>query len=208
MTRLPDQYEYPAQAPDEDVQVIVAYNVAWIPVLAGIAAQLAADGLFYNPPADYLQQIEELILRLETDLTPLLPQPSSNDIHFHINSLIDQGNNVSWAGNTSQPFGGYWRQLPAAIGDRFQFNLSRAAGSTSVVILVATTSDSGIVEILLDGVSIGTQDLYSATSALGVQFQIAAGDITNGTHTLLFRMNTKNPSSAGYQCRLTAVWFT
>lgn len=74
---------------------------------------------------------------------------------------------------------------------------------------VVTNNASGIMTVSIDGVQIGTIDLYSAVQTLNVDKTLAVdvGDFTPGKHTLSIKGATKNAATSTYWIVLTKVWF-
>jgi hypothetical protein len=97
------------------------------------------------------------------------------------------------------PYHRYHAQFAAAINNSFENYFTLDAGVYDFVVLCRPTSGSGIVSWSVDGVSIGTVDLYENP---GTQFVIKTINgvtiTTDGIHTLTGTVASKHASSAGY----------
>lgn len=123
---------------------------------------------------------------------------------------VDAG---TWARNTSAWSeasvitinSGYGAQNgSAAQNDQVTWKYAMGAGTWTVKLYVRKSSNTGIVTVLLDGVSVGTLDTYAASAALAVLSLTGISVGSDGAHTIGFKMATKNASSSGYALGLLA----
>lgn len=90
-----------------------------------------------------------------------------------------------------------------AINDNFSFSVNLLSGTYNIKINGYKYNDSGVVECFLDGVSKGTFDLYNAATVLNQYNTFSLGAVNGGTHTIMFKVTSKNASSSGYWCRVS-----
>lgn len=100
---------------------------------------------------------------------------------------------------------GSWTHDPMGSAYNGTFSYSNIAGNSAtltfegkyIAFLSSLESNRGIVEILLDGVSQGEFDLYSASTARQ-QIIFSKNDLSEGSHTIEIRVTgKKNPASSG-----------
>jgi hypothetical protein len=116
------------------------------------------------------------------------------------------GSAVSWSVDASEFFGGYFRRVTVAQNNELTSEFTCTPGEYRVYLRHLTTAGSGIVKIRIDGVSIGTIDLYSAATVYNNYSQSASFDITDsGIHTINLKMETKNAASANYALFFNSV---
>jgi hypothetical protein len=97
------------------------------------------------------------------------------------------------------PYHRYWGQSAAAINDSFENYFTLDAGTYDFVVLCRTASNSGIVSWRVDGVLIGTTDIYHGTGAdLTLKTIVGVTISTDGNHTLTGTVSSKNASSSAY----------
>lgn len=107
---------------------------------------------------------------------------------------------------TLQVINGWFTNSSNAINDQIDYYAYLAVGTYTLVLLHATSSDGGIITILLDTVSKGTIDCYSASVTYNlVNSTISFAVTTPGLKTLSFNMATKNVSSSGYKTWLSTI---
>lgn len=114
-------------------------------------------------------------------------------------------------GNASQYFGLYQRNSSSAQNDYLEWSVFLPAGTYTIKGLFVTSSDGGIATFKLDGVSIGTIDLYSGGTAFSSFLSLTSVVIaTGGLKTLRVIAETKNASSSGYTLFITylSIWRT
>lgn len=98
-----------------------------------------------------------------------------------------------------------YQDLPALGDETFaQFNLS--AGDYTLFALGISSTNRGILTVVLDGIVQGTIDWYSAIQAANVVETLPITVLDDGTHSLLFRTVSKNASSTDYYMPLTKLW--
>lgn len=92
--------------------------------------------------------------------------------------------------------------------DEADWNVVLGPGTWTMEILSNKGSDSGIIDVQLDGVSEGTIDQYDGAGPLNVSQSVAGIVVVEGGQKeLKFLMSTKNASSSGYRARFTGIYF-
>jgi hypothetical protein len=95
-----------------------------------------------------------------------------------------------------------WRAITGNGGSGNSFHYDRGANETasftftgtSVTWNTAKTTESGKAQVLIDGVSKGTFDLYAATNAM---YPVTFSGLTTGKHTIVVKvLGTKNAASS------------
>lgn len=107
----------------------------------------------------------------------------------------------SWAflAATAQSFGGvYYQSGSPAVNDEISYEVWAPKGSGNVNVFVTTATIMGIITVYLDGVSLGTIDCYSGSTAYNVVKTLSATVTTTGMHTLRFLVTSKNASASAY----------
>jgi hypothetical protein len=76
-----------------------------------------------------------------------------------------------------------------------------------VLIDFITSSSSGILDLHINGVSVGTTDLYTTGTVYnaGHQFSVAASAFTTGSNTIEIWVNGKNASSSNYHVAYSSI---
>lgn len=122
------------------------------------------------------------------------------------------GSSGTWAvaQNSAGLYGG-WKANSAgtANGDYMQWaNVAIPAGTYTVVLAAQKTTGSGIVDVLIDGSSIGTVDLYNG-STTNDYWTVTTSYAPSSTAlvTVKLLLNGKNASSSGYLARLSRLIF-
>lgn len=109
------------------------------------------------------------------------------------------------------PYGKYSFLGPAvnnAVGNEFENYFTLDAGTYDLVIVANTFDAAAIVEWKVDGVSIGSTDLYSAFEVDRAILTITGVTIpSDGTHTLTILVTGKNASSTNEVVRLYKYCF-
>lgn len=107
--------------------------------------------------------------------------------------------------NTSQLTNGY-ASSSSVQNDEIGWDVIMAAGTWTISILTVTGASSGIITASLDGTTVGTIDLYSASTVFNSLKTITGIAVsTSGKQRLLLKMAAKNPSSSSYAASLSAV---
>lgn len=91
-------------------------------------------------------------------------------------------------------------------GDFFEYLFDVDAGTYSFTMIYDRDSNQGIVDVLIDGVSIGTIDTYLSGWAPNTVATISSVGISQGPHTLKLLINGKNASSSDY--RMAISWLS
>lgn len=118
---------------------------------------------------------------------------------FKIEYSVAVGAAMVWVVATSQMFGGYYVQSPAANGDRLDVRVALRAGTQYIRTLYLKNSNGGQVALELDGNYIGLRDCYNNP----IQYnQIAINSFTplaeDGVHTFSLHVTGKAAASSGY----------
>ena len=126
---------------------------------------------------------------------------------WHDQSKVTNGNAIRKSNNTNQPYGRYADQNTPANGDISENGFYVAAGTYTLKMLIIKETDTGKLDISIDGGSvIGTIDFYGSL-AWGQEVSISSVVIsTDGYHKLTMTVNGKNASSSDYHCYITKIW--
>lgn len=134
------------------------------------------------------------------------PQYPSHVTLWHEAATVKHGPTLGVVIDTAQLHNGYTQQNSAAggEGDCTEQTFLLRAGRYSLVILGLHTSDSGKLDVYLDGNIIARGlDWYAAVTARNI-FKVKTFHCNrSGVHTLQLRVNGKNTSSTGFEIRLT-----
>lgn len=91
-------------------------------------------------------------------------------------------------------------------GDYFQFSyLYLSAGTYTLTAEFITANSFGIVDIYVDGVEKGSQDLYTASTDLTIKTIPSIAVSATGVHTLKMILDGKNGSSSDYVCNCVYI---
>jgi len=109
----------------------------------------------------------------------------------------------------SQIHNGYWSVGAPAIGNKWLFKISGRDGDEISIGAIAELANSlGILKVNLDGVTIGAFDLYSGAVSRNQKLIFGSGTISgDGWHDIELIRDTKNPSSSGYNMRLSELTY-
>ena len=126
---------------------------------------------------------------------------------WHDQSKVTNGNAIRKSNNSNQPYGRYADQNAPANGDISENGFYVAAGTYTLKMLIIKETDTGKLDISIDGGSvIGTIDFYGSL-AWGQEVSISSVVIsTDGYHKLVMTVNGKNASSSDYHCYITKMW--
>lgn len=95
-----------------------------------------------------------------------------------------------------------------AQNDAVAWKLPLSAGTYTIAISVRESTNTGIITVLIDGVSVGTLDTFAASPA-EARLSLAGVNIpTSGVHEIRLLMATKNASSTGYAVTMFEVGIT
>lgn len=146
---------------------------------------------------------------LTADLQYLYDNLPTRATLFHNESLVTAGNAITGSINTSQAHNATWYQDASADADSFTHAFVLAEGTYTLYFYGVTHTSGGKIDWSVDGVSITTgQDWYSNPAVANVTKSVAAVAIaTGGRHVLTGTVNGKNAGSAGYDIRLTKIYF-
>lgn len=119
-------------------------------------------------------------------------------------SVVTQGTWVGFNGNTEATVlaisaGGIGlTNTSVAQNDRLGWKYPVSAGTYTLTAYVRKSTNTGIIDFLIDGSSVGTQDTYAAV-AVGAALSVTGVSITpSAVHQFDLKMGTKNASSSGY----------
>ena len=105
----------------------------------------------------------------------------------------------AWGDNTNQMYDGAWYDSSTADQDQIDYIVSLAAGTYTFSVLTITSNAYGIMDVLIDGASVGTIDLYTLAAAYNVIKTITGIVVaTSGLKTISILANGKNGSSSDY----------
>lgn len=115
--------------------------------------------------------------------------------------------NLAAAG--SQIHNAYWAMGSGTINAKWLFKFAGLAGDTfSLSMVVVTYNGSGILKCKVDGITIGTFDLYSASSTNNVKVIFGPTTLaTDGYHDLELIVDAKNASSSAYNARISELFY-
>jgi len=92
---------------------------------------------------------------------------------------------------------GYLYNSTHANGDRVNYNVFLDAGTYTINVLGRLGSDAGIMEVLMDGISLGMYDwFYVFSDQTWISF--LGINTTKGLKTLSLKVNGKNPLSSDH----------
>ena len=100
----------------------------------------------------------------------------------------------------------YWYNSTSAQNDAVTYNAYLAKGTYTLGLLSQTNNNEGIITVKIDGVSVGTIDLYSAGIVRNVRSLLTGIPITESKlYEIQLIMATKNGASSSYQCVLNDI---
>ena len=143
-----------------------------------------------------------------TGSRPLFPRSATVPGHeFQVSSASGTNMGMATTTSSSQRFMYYAINSTANCndGDRYMCNMILEPGTYQFILLGITNSSSGIVDLYVDGVLVGSGiDLYSASTAYNVNSIVNnVSVIGNGYHLIEWVVNGKNGSSSDYQVGIT-----
>lgn len=96
--------------------------------------------------------------------------------------------------------GQYDNATSHAINDEVVYNVALDAGTWTLTVIGQTRSTGGISTVYLDATSLGTLDLYSASTTNNVVKQITGFTVSApGVYALKFKVESKNASASEYR---------
>lgn len=107
--------------------------------------------------------------------------------------------------------GGYLAQQSAAAadsGDYYEIEFTVAAGTWELTIFHQKNPNAPIVEFLIDGISLGTVDMYSAGTSHNNVATFSSIALSEGSHTIKVLANGKNASSGDYNFTVQSMHLT
>lgn len=153
-----------------------------------------------NPSSGFYQAHISCMRFVRTD-TASTPDASPGDgrivIHPEAYSSITQGT-FTVGGNSVMPELLDWRNTTAAQNDEIAYKCSLAKGTYDLSLYCMNHSQAGIIDFIVDGASIGTIDLYSASPTRTLRSITGWSVASSGLKTLTMIVSTKNVSSTGY----------
>lgn len=107
---------------------------------------------------------------------------------------------------TSQTFGGTSQHEPAALGDMMQFTVNLDPGDYTLDVIGIHATASGIHDLKLDGLLLGTFDYYSGSFDFNVVVSMPV-TIINQTSILTSEVIGQNASSSGFYIAVSRIRF-
>ncbi|HLA37013.1 MAG TPA: hypothetical protein VJZ02_00935, partial [Candidatus Brocadiales bacterium] len=114
----------------------------------------------------------------------------------------------TWAFNVdvNQATANSFYNSTAANLDQLDYKIYLAPGTYSLSLLGLKSSNRGIIDILLDSISVGTMDTYAASTVQNNVASLAGITVsTGGLKTLSVKVNGKNASSTGYYMDISSI---
>ena len=65
---LPYKFPVPESAPNEGAFITVAFSVEWMPIVLAVLQSLRSPAAWESPPDDIVQQVDELLTLIQTNL--------------------------------------------------------------------------------------------------------------------------------------------
>lgn len=104
------------------------------------------------------------------------------------------------ANNTTLGGGSAFQQnaADADSGDYMEWNVLTAAGTWRIDLFYVQGADKAVLDVLIDGTSIGTADAYAAGTSRNVVASFTGVALAAGNHVLRVAANGKNAASSDY----------
>lgn len=118
--------------------------------------------------------------------------------------VVGQGTWVRFV-STNYLYNGSIYDATPLDGDNFTVNFRCPAGTYTLHFNDIQGASYGIVDVDIDGVEVGSKDMYSAGSVFTNVEEITGIVLSRGDHTLKFRIDGKNGSSSNYFINLSHV---
>lgn len=150
------------------------------------------------------QQIASLVARLNQ----LESDYPVNHNHFWGTGSATNGTSVkTWSKfvTSGNDFCRYASVASPANGDTVEFKFPLKSGNYNLELIHLRRTDSGIVNLYLDGSQIGTIDAYSSTNSNVNRFTASFSVATTGIHSFKAVVAGKNTSSSSFSFAATAV---
>lgn len=201
---------YPSYPPDDsNMEFVTAtlnagnvYNITRAQEETVAAAHSANDRMALHLTAGQIQELETAIDG-EGHIT-ILPW-FYNSITSGTWTLFSTGSGV-----TNQILGD-WSLRATDNLSQVDYKVYLAPGTYTFSLITVKNVDRGIIDVLIDGASVGTMDGYSATLTYNAKLSVTGIAIsTGGLKTLSIKVNGKNASSTNYLVDLfcLALWRT
>lgn len=145
----------------------------------------------------------------EGRFTPLVGEGHITILPWAYTSIV-QGT-WAWSSLANQLFYGQYTNTTHNDGDGLSYQIYMRAGTWTFGLLHATASNNGILELLIDAVSQGTIDKYSAVTTYNVRSTITSISIPiTGMKTVVLQCNGKNGASSDHYVGFShfAFWMT
>lgn len=112
----------------------------------------------------------------------------------------------NYATNTGYVYNGRIENSPANNLDEVDYKAYLSPGTYKVYCALTKANNNGLLEILIDGQSVGTYDCYASAGSSDHRAYIGSITIANGgVKTIGLRVNGKNASSSGYRLLVAAI---
>lgn len=98
--------------------------------------------------------------------------------------------------------------LSGGSGSSIEWDVLLDAGTYTFDVFGYKNTDAGIIDVLVDGVSVGTVDQYAASGATAKQTVASVVIAAAGVKRIKLSVTTKNASSSAYLARISALGFT
>ncbi len=151
--------------------------------------------------------VTEFLSGAGTFIVPTYPNVGEGHITlfpFGYSALI--AGTWGWGVAATQACAGWFYNSTHADLDQFDFKAYLAPGTYTVSIFGKTDVDAGIIEVLIDGVSKGTVDIYSNPIVLNTIKTVAAISVTTaGLKTISLKVNGKNAGSSKHYLYATII---
>jgi hypothetical protein len=110
--------------------------------------------------------------------------------------------------NASSYLQGYLRNSSNANGDSMSWSIELAEGTYTFVWVVLIGADGGKIDVIVDGTTEDTIDLYNAGPVFNTIKKITGITVAaDKTITVTLTANGKHASSGGYKCYNGGFWF-
>lgn len=133
------------------------------------------------------------------DILPTLSDPSATTGTWAVGHWENESGLGPFVYNGGSTVGAVgFQNTSAAQNDAVSWDVTLSPGTWNAAIWVRKSTNTGIITLLLDGVSMGTVDTYNGSVAYA-KVTITGFTVTvTGHQTLQIKMATKNGSSSGY----------
>lgn len=123
--------------------------------------------------------------------------------------LVISGNPLILMVDPLQLYNGYSYNNPPANGDSNSSSFYCQQGTYNVNILLVKNTNEPIITVFLDGVSLGTYDMYNASAVYNTVASFPSVTVTGyGRHTLVVTTTGQNGLSSGFFAPITKMWLT